>query len=217
MSDFDMLRESPSAGSGFNAPTVSTKLEASDAKQDYDSYLVPRGAADIFFPTNFRLLRLMHLFATHSHDDEKFAHPLCRETVGLKHRSDHAGCWCRRDPDPACRPRCGSRRLLPSPLPRSCALARRPCRREDCRRRRGSLRGSSPSCRPSVDSAPRLPCRTAEQSRRGPSPTGSTPTPSGSGRLCLLSLLRSLSAFLSPSSGYVGMQHRVLPCMGKSF
>lgn len=60
MSDFDMLRESPSAGSGFNAPTVSTKLEASDAKQDYDSYLVPRGAADIFFPTNFRLLRLMH-------------------------------------------------------------------------------------------------------------------------------------------------------------
>lgn len=60
LSDFDMLREAPTAGSGFNAPTVSTKLEASDAKKDYDSYLVPRGAADIFFPTNFRLLRLMH-------------------------------------------------------------------------------------------------------------------------------------------------------------
>lgn len=60
MSDFDLLRNSPSNRTGFNAPTVSTKLEASEAKKDYDSYLVPRGTADIFFPTDFRLLKAMY-------------------------------------------------------------------------------------------------------------------------------------------------------------
>ena len=64
MSDFDLLRDSPSSLEGFNAPTVSTKLEESEAKKDYDSYLVDRGAADIFFPTDFRLLRLMYQTAT---------------------------------------------------------------------------------------------------------------------------------------------------------
>lgn len=56
LGDFDMLRESPSAREGINAPVVSTKLEESSDKTDYDSYLVPRGAADIFFPTDFYLV-----------------------------------------------------------------------------------------------------------------------------------------------------------------
>lgn len=60
MSDFDLLRNSPSNRTGFNAPTVSTKLDASEAKKDYETYLVPRGQADIFFPTDFRLLKAMH-------------------------------------------------------------------------------------------------------------------------------------------------------------
>ena len=60
MSDFDLLRNSPSNRIGFNAPTVSTKLEASDAKVDYSSYLVPRGKADIFFPTDFRFLKALY-------------------------------------------------------------------------------------------------------------------------------------------------------------
>lgn len=59
-SDFDLLRESPFSLAGVNAPTVSTKLENSSEKKDYDSYLVDRGAADIFFPTDFRLLKLMY-------------------------------------------------------------------------------------------------------------------------------------------------------------
>lgn len=59
-SDFDILRDSVSSDIGINAPTVSTKLEESDAKKDYKDYLVPRGSADIFFPTNFRFLSSMH-------------------------------------------------------------------------------------------------------------------------------------------------------------
>ena len=51
--DFDLLRESYSAREGKLAPVVSTKLEASYEKKDYNDYLVPKGAADIFFPTNF--------------------------------------------------------------------------------------------------------------------------------------------------------------------
>lgn len=59
-SDFDQLLESDSALTGVFAPTVSTKLEKSDEKRDYENYLVDRGAADIFFPTDFRLLRAMY-------------------------------------------------------------------------------------------------------------------------------------------------------------
>jgi len=54
------LKESKSSSIGINAPIVSTKLEKSDQKKDYSDYLVPRGTADIFFPTNFRLIKLMH-------------------------------------------------------------------------------------------------------------------------------------------------------------
>lgn len=60
VSDFDLLLESESSLGGVYAPTVSTKLEKSDEKRDHESYLVDRGAADIFFPTDFRLLRSMY-------------------------------------------------------------------------------------------------------------------------------------------------------------
>jgi len=57
LADFDMLRNSESARQGINSPIVSQKLEKSAEKKDFDSYLVSRGIADIFFPTNFRYLR----------------------------------------------------------------------------------------------------------------------------------------------------------------
>ena len=62
------ILESTFSREGVNAPTVSTKLERSDQKRDYDNYLVERGVADIFFPTDFRLLKSMHshVFKTRS-------------------------------------------------------------------------------------------------------------------------------------------------------
>jgi len=60
IADFDNLKAAPSYNSGIYAPIVSTKLEDSSAKKDYMSYLVPRGVADIFFPTDFLLVKEMH-------------------------------------------------------------------------------------------------------------------------------------------------------------
>jgi hypothetical protein len=57
ISDFDSL---PSQISGVNAPIVSHKGKQSHEKIYYGTYLVDRGSADIFFPTNFDLLRLMY-------------------------------------------------------------------------------------------------------------------------------------------------------------
>lgn len=55
--DFDMLKTSESAKMGINAPVVSQKQEKSHEKRDFATYLVKRGQADIFFPTDFRLLQ----------------------------------------------------------------------------------------------------------------------------------------------------------------
>eukprot|EP01015_Nassula_variabilis_P005975 TRINITY_DN1453_c0_g1_i7.p3 TRINITY_DN1453_c0_g1~~TRINITY_DN1453_c0_g1_i7.p3 ORF type:complete len:103 (+),score=9.49 TRINITY_DN1453_c0_g1_i7:188-496(+) len=60
MADFDMLREAESALTGILAPVVSHKLDKSHEKRDYPTYLVPRGDADIFFPTDFQLLKSMY-------------------------------------------------------------------------------------------------------------------------------------------------------------
>lgn len=60
MSDFDMLKTKESVKEGINAPIVSKKLEKSHEKYDFQSYLVKRGEADIFFPTNFLLLSHMY-------------------------------------------------------------------------------------------------------------------------------------------------------------
>lgn len=60
MADFDLLTGAPSTKLGVNAPIVSRKLEKSSEKQDFGTYLVERGAADIFFPTDFKLLAEMH-------------------------------------------------------------------------------------------------------------------------------------------------------------
>ena len=57
LADFDMLQNSVSARQGINSPIVSRKLEKSAEKHDFDSYLVKRGEADIFFPSDFRYLR----------------------------------------------------------------------------------------------------------------------------------------------------------------
>ncbi|KAL4445616.1 hypothetical protein ABPG74_006167 [Tetrahymena malaccensis] len=58
--DFDMLKTAESAKMGINAPIVSQKLSKSHEKKDFSTYLVQRGQADIFFPTDFRLLS--HLY-----------------------------------------------------------------------------------------------------------------------------------------------------------
>ncbi|KRX04263.1 hypothetical protein PPERSA_11387 [Pseudocohnilembus persalinus] len=60
VADFDLLRNSESALQGINAPIVSKKGAKSHEKQDYKDYLVKRGEADIFFPTDFRLLQSMY-------------------------------------------------------------------------------------------------------------------------------------------------------------
>lgn len=57
ISDFDHL---VTAVPGINAPIVSKKGFKSQEKQDYNSYLVARGEADIFFPVDFPLLSNMH-------------------------------------------------------------------------------------------------------------------------------------------------------------
>jgi hypothetical protein len=44
----------------INAPIVSKKLKKAHEKKDFDSYLVDQGEADIFFPTNFELLKKMY-------------------------------------------------------------------------------------------------------------------------------------------------------------
>ena len=57
LSDFDSLISSIP---GLNAPIVSRKGEKSAEKTDYETYLVNRGEADIFFPIDFHFLRVMH-------------------------------------------------------------------------------------------------------------------------------------------------------------
>jgi len=57
ISDFDHLITSVP---GINAPIVSRKGFKSQEKKDFDTYLIERGEADIFFPVNFQLLAEMH-------------------------------------------------------------------------------------------------------------------------------------------------------------
>ena len=57
ISDFDQL---VSPIPGINSPIVSRKGFGSNEKKDFDTYLVERGEADIFFPVDFALLRVMH-------------------------------------------------------------------------------------------------------------------------------------------------------------
>ncbi len=60
IADFDSLRSEQSSREGLNAPIVSKKLKKSHEKQDFENYLVKQGEADIFFPTNFYLLKNMY-------------------------------------------------------------------------------------------------------------------------------------------------------------
>lgn len=60
IADFDLLPSETKSKKGINAPIVSKKLRKSHEKQDFDSYLVEKGEADIFFPTNFSFLQYMY-------------------------------------------------------------------------------------------------------------------------------------------------------------
>ena len=57
ISDFDHLITSVP---GLNAPIVSRKGFKSEEKKDYNTYLIERGEAEIFFPVDFNLLAQMH-------------------------------------------------------------------------------------------------------------------------------------------------------------
>ena len=54
ISDFDQL---VTTLPGINAPIVSKKGFKSNERVDYNSYLVERGEADIFFPVDFQMLQ----------------------------------------------------------------------------------------------------------------------------------------------------------------
>lgn len=58
--DFDMLRESSFSREGVFAPIVSKKLQKPYEKKDFSNYLVQKGEADIFFPTDFSFLRFYY-------------------------------------------------------------------------------------------------------------------------------------------------------------
>lgn len=55
LADFDCFLE-PNALKGINAPLVTNKLQSPTEWKAYDDYLIPRGAADICFPTDFEYL-----------------------------------------------------------------------------------------------------------------------------------------------------------------
>ena len=61
IADFDSLKSEKNMIQAVNAPIVSKKLKKSHEKYDFDTYLVKQGEADIFFPTNFYLLKNMYL------------------------------------------------------------------------------------------------------------------------------------------------------------
>ena len=61
LADFDYL---PNTLPGKYAPIVSQKGKESHEKKDYSTYLVNTGEADIFFPTDFKLLQQIHRHTT---------------------------------------------------------------------------------------------------------------------------------------------------------
>jgi hypothetical protein len=55
LADFDcFLTQNPIKG--INSPLISNKLEKPTEQYNYNHYLIPRGAADICFPTDFEFL-----------------------------------------------------------------------------------------------------------------------------------------------------------------
>lgn len=58
LADFDSLLGSKV--SGLNAPIVQFKEKNSHDKLDFSTYLIPRGAGDIMFPTDFRYVDAMY-------------------------------------------------------------------------------------------------------------------------------------------------------------
>lgn len=56
--DFDMLNNQFTS-KAINCPIVSKKLQKPHEKSDFESYIVERGSADIFFPTDFRFLQYL--------------------------------------------------------------------------------------------------------------------------------------------------------------
>lgn len=58
LADFDCFLEPKTKKSimGINAPLIENKLKGPTEAQKFSNYLIPRGAADILFPTDFHFL-----------------------------------------------------------------------------------------------------------------------------------------------------------------
>lgn len=57
MSDFDSFLMPKGSIIGHNAPLITNKLKDPTQWQTYDSYLIPRGQADICFPIDFNFMK----------------------------------------------------------------------------------------------------------------------------------------------------------------
>lgn len=57
LADFDYFLSSYNTIKGINAPQITNKLQRATEWDTYDSYLVPRGQADICFPSDFKFLQ----------------------------------------------------------------------------------------------------------------------------------------------------------------
>ena len=57
MADFDSFLMPRGSIKGINAPLITNKLKDPTQWDTYDSYLLPRGEADICFPVDFNFLK----------------------------------------------------------------------------------------------------------------------------------------------------------------
>ena len=57
MADFDSFIMPKNSIRGTNAPLVTHKLKDPTKWKTYDTYLIPRGEADICFPVDFHFLK----------------------------------------------------------------------------------------------------------------------------------------------------------------
>lgn len=57
MADFDSFLMPRKSIKGINAPLVTNKLKDPTQWETYDTYLVPRGEADLCFPVDFFFLK----------------------------------------------------------------------------------------------------------------------------------------------------------------
>jgi hypothetical protein len=90
--DFDALPDVQLPG--LNAPLVSGRRAPGQPK-DYNTLMVPWGAADIFFPTDFDMLERLYKLATAAESSESEAAPQQQQQEGHKGKQEvQPNTWC---------------------------------------------------------------------------------------------------------------------------